>query len=149
MGVVVLYGSETGTCEMVADHVVDALSSYGDTSLYDMLEFDPEDLDAEDFLVVVCSTYGDGELPTGAEPFYESLCDEEPDLSGLRFAMFGLGDSVYDETFNRGGEIMAEKLTELGATQVGEHARHDASSSVKPKDMAQEWAKKIAEEFLT
>ncbi|NLE80736.1 MAG: flavodoxin family protein [Rhodococcus sp.] len=147
MGVVVLYGSETGTCELVADNVVDALSSY-DTSLYDMMEFDPEDLDSDDFLIVVCSTYGDGELPTGAEPFYEALCDEEPDLAGLRFATFGLGDSIYEETFNRGGEIISEKLTELGAKQVGEHGRHDASSSVRPKDQAQEWAKKIADEFL-
>lgn len=147
MAVVVLYGSETGTCEMVADKVVDTLSSYGDTSLYDMMEFDPEDLDSEDFVVVICSTYGDGELPTGAEPFYEALCDEQPDLAGVRFALFGLGDSVY-ETFNRGGEIMAEKLVELGASQVGEHGRHDASSKIRPKDQAQEWAKKIADEFL-
>lgn len=147
MAVVVLYGSETGTCEMVADKVVDTLSSFGDTSLYDMMEFDPEDLNSDDFVVAICSTYGDGELPTGAEPFYEALCDEEPDLTGIRFALFGLGDSVY-ETFNRGGEIMADKLVELGASQVGQHGRHDASSSIRPKDQAQEWAKKIADEFL-
>ena len=93
--------------------------------------------------MVVCSTYGEGELPTGAEPFAEALDDEKPDLTGLRFAVFGLGDSVYDETFNRGGEIMAEKLTELGASQVGEHGRHDMSSKVPAKVQAKEWAEGI------
>ena len=51
-----------------------------------------------------------------------------------------LGDSIYDETFNHGGEIMAKKLSDLGATQVGEHGRHDAASAVKPTTQAEEWA---------
>ncbi|EOM74998.1 nitric oxide synthase [Rhodococcus rhodnii] len=150
MAVVILYGSEAGTAEQVAEHLVDVLSEFGDgdVALYDMTDYDPGDLDPEDFHVVVCSTYGDGELPTGAEPFHEALEDDEPDLTGVRFALFGMGDSVYD-TFNRGGEIMAAKLVSLGAEQVGEHARHDASGSVKPTAQAEEWARKIGAEFLS
>ncbi|HEY9313417.1 flavodoxin family protein [Williamsia sp.] len=140
MPVVILYGSETGTAELVSDAISDVLAQQHDVSMYDMADFAVEDLDTDDFVVAVCSTYGDGELPTGAEPFAEGLDDEKPDLTGLRFAVFGLGDSVYDETFNRGGEIIAEKLTELGATQVGEHGRHDMSSKVAAKAQATEWA---------
>lgn len=143
MSVVILYGTETGNCELVADAIADVLAADHDPSIYDMSEFAAEDLDAEDFLVVVCSTYGEGELPTGAEPFAEELDESEPDLSGLRFAVFGLGDTIYGETFNRGGEIMAEKLSKLGATQVGEHARHDNSSAIKPSTMATEWATEL------
>ena len=144
MPVVILYGSETGTAELVSDAISDVLAGQHDVSMYDMSDFAVEDLTSDDFLVVVCSTYGEGELPTGAEPFAEALDDEKPDLSGLRFAVFGLGDSVYDETFNRGGEIMAEKLTELGASQVGEHGRHDMSSKVAAKVQAKEWAEGIS-----
>ena len=144
MGVVILYGSETGTCEVVADHIADVFAQLGDTAVYDMSEFDIADLDPADFHVIVCATYGDGELPTGALPFFEDLDDQQPDLTGLRFAVFGLGDSVYDETFNRGGEIAAEKLSALGAVQEFEHGRHDSSGPVKPKDQAVEWAEKIA-----
>ncbi len=61
----------------------------------------------------------------------------------LRFAMFGLGDRVYEDTFNRGGEIIADKLVEPVAQQVGDHARHDSSSNVKPKVQAAEWARDI------
>jgi MioC protein len=144
MSVVILYGSETGTAEVVADSISDVLSHKHDVSMYDMTDFAVEDLSPDNFYVVVCSTYGDGELPTGAEPFAEGLEDENPNLEGLRFALFGLGDSVYDDTFNRGGEIMSEKLTELGATQVGEHGRHDASSKVSAKVQAAEWAEEIS-----
>ncbi|GAB99955.1 putative FMN-binding protein [Gordonia namibiensis NBRC 108229] len=143
MSVVILYGTETGTGELVADAIADALNQH-DPSIYDMSEYAVEDLDPADFLVIVCSTYGEGELPTGAEPFAEELESVNPDLSGLRFAVFGLGDSIYD-TFNRGGEIVAEMLTKRGAVQVGEHARHDNSSSIKPAKQAEEWAEGIAE----
>ncbi|MDH3047358.1 flavodoxin domain-containing protein [Gordonia alkanivorans] len=143
MSVVILYGTETGTGELVADAIADALNQH-DPSIYDMSEYAVEDLDPADFLVIVCSTYGEGELPTGAEPFADELESVNPDLSGLRFAVFGLGDSIYD-TFNRGGEIVAEMLTKRGAVQVGEHARHDSSSSVKPAKQAEEWAEGIAD----
>ena len=113
MAVVILYGSEGGTSELVADNIADVLGDYGDTSLYDMMEFDAGDLDPENFHVIVCSTYGEGELPTGAEPFFEGLEEDEPDLTGMQFALFGLGDKVYEETYNRGGEIIAEKLVSL------------------------------------
>ncbi|GAC83014.1 nitric oxide synthase [Gordonia paraffinivorans] len=144
MSVVILYGTETGTGELVADSIADALNQH-DPSIYDMSEFAVEDLDPADFLVVVCSTYGEGELPTGAVPFAEELDAVDPDLAGLRFAVFGLGDTVYGETYNRGGEIIAEMLTKRGATQVGEHGRHDGSSAVKPTAQAEEWAEGLAE----
>lgn len=148
MRVVILFGSELGTSETVADCVADELSSH-DVSIYDMTDFDPGDLDRTDFHIIICSTSGDGDLPTGAEPFFDILDATGPDLTGLRFAVFGLGDSVYGDTFNRGGEIAAEKLTLHGAIQVGEHARHDASTPVNPKDMAREWVRTLPIPALT
>ncbi|MBL1074453.1 flavodoxin-like domain-containing protein [Nocardia sp. 2] len=139
MRVVILFGSEMGTSEAVAECVADELSAH-DVSVFDMCDYDPGDLDRNDFHILVCSTYGDGELPTGAEPFFTLLDTTAPDLTGLRFAVFGLGDSVYGDTYNRGGEIAAEKMTARGATQVGEHGRHDYSSEVRAKDLARAWA---------
>ncbi|EGD54326.1 flavodoxin domain-containing protein [Gordonia neofelifaecis] len=140
MSAVILYGTETGTGELVADAIADVLAADHDPSIYDMAEYEVEDLSTDDFLVVVCSTYGEGELPSSALPFADELDEIKPDLSGLRFAVFGMGDTVYGDTYNKGGEIMAAKLTELGAVQVGEHFRHDASSAVKPAKAAEEWA---------
>ncbi|BCK53269.1 flavodoxin domain-containing protein [Nocardia wallacei] len=148
MRVVILFGSEMGTAERAAEAVADELARAHDVSIYDMSDFDTDDLNIHDFHVLVCSTYGTGELPTGAEPFFDQLDDRLPDLTGLRFAVFGLGDIVYDDTFNRGGEICAEKLTALGARQVGEHGRHDASGTVRPQDQAREWARSLPIEAL-
>jgi MioC protein len=144
LSVVILYGTETGNSELVADAIADVLAADHDPSVYDMSEYAVEDLDPQDFVVIVCATYGEGELPTGAEPFAEELDEVDPDLTGLRFAVFGLGDTIYGETFNRGGEIIAEMLTKRGAVQVGEHSRHDNSSAVKPVKQAEEWAQTIS-----
>lgn len=145
MSVVILYGTETGTAEDVSDAVADVIAEHAEVESFDMTDYAIEDLDPANFYVIICSTYGDGELPSSALPFFDDLDDETPDLTGLRFAVFGLGDQVYEDTFNRGGEICAEKLSALGATQVGPHGRHDASSTDKPKDLAEEWAGQIIE----
>ncbi|MFI9410729.1 flavodoxin domain-containing protein [Nocardia gamkensis] len=140
MRVVILFGTEMGTAESAADSIAEELRGAHEVSVHDMAEFDVGDLDVRDFHVVVCSTYGDGDLPTGAEPFADALDRRAPELGGLRFAVFGLGDTVYGDTFNRGGEIIAEKLIARGAVQLGEHARHDASTEIRVRDMARRWA---------
>ncbi|MDB1110066.1 flavodoxin domain-containing protein [Pseudomonas extremaustralis] len=142
MNIHVLYGTETGNAEMVADDIVDALSADVSIESFDMSKCSVADLSADVFYFIVCSTYGDGELPQSAQPFFDALNSQRPDLSGLRFAVFGLGDSFY-ETFNRGSEIIAQTLTKLGAEQVGERGMHDASAGQLPGDIAMPWAKAV------
>ena len=48
MSVVILYGTESGNAEIVADSVADVLTDY-DPSIYDMSDYAVEDLDAADF----------------------------------------------------------------------------------------------------
>jgi MioC protein len=93
---------------------------------------------------VICSTHGDGGLPASAQPFAEALDEQRPDLTGLTYAMFGLGDSSY-ETYSRGSERIDERFAALGATRVGEYGRHDASDGSLPNDSALEWAREIVE----
>ncbi|MNE27437.1 Cindoxin [compost metagenome] len=142
MKMIVLYGTETGNAEMVAEDIGDALGNDYEASVHDMSRFDASQLSPDHFHVIVCSTYGDGELPNSAQPFYSALEQRRPDLSGLRFAAFGLGDSFY-ATYNNGSQIIADKLRELGAEQVGERGLHDASSGELPGDVALAWAKQI------
>ncbi|MEV0759051.1 flavodoxin domain-containing protein [Nocardia sp. NPDC050435] len=142
MRIVILFGTEMGTSEGVAECLAGELAAYP-VSVHDMSDFRPADLDVRDLHLIVCSTYGDGDLPTGAEPFFDQLDRTAPDLTGLRFAVFGLGDSVYGDTFNRGGEIVVEKLSARGALRVGEHARHDASMPLDAKVQAREWARTL------
>lgn len=149
MKLTILFGTEMGTAERAAEAIADALASDHEAAIHDMCDFDVDDLDLDRPCIIVCSTYGSGELPTGAEPFFAQLDDRLPDLTGLRFAVFGLGDTVYADTFNRGGEICAERLRALGATQFGEHARHDASTTTRPQDHAADWARDLPIGALT
>jgi len=141
---VILYGTESGNAEMVADDLVDAISSERDVESVDMSDFDVSDFDAENFYIIVCSTHGDGELPSSARPFGAALDSERPDLSGIRYSIFGLGDSSY-ETYSHGSEIIDEKLTALGAERVGVYGRHDASDGSLPNDDALAWLEGVLE----
>jgi len=93
----------------------------------------------EGVFLVVTSTYGQGDVPDNAKAFYEDLKAKRPDLSRVRYGVFGLGDRTYAETFNFGGKRFDDVLQELGAQRIGERVQHDASSGVLPEEMAVEW----------
>ncbi|WP_138464280.1 flavodoxin domain-containing protein [Poseidonocella sp. HB161398] len=136
----ILFGTESGNSEMAADDIADFLNDNGgEAEVVAMEDYDVADLAAEGFAVVITSTYGEGELPETTQPFYDALKESRPDLSGLRFAAFGLGDSTY-ETYGNGIDIVAALLAELGAVQVGETGRHDAAKTVTLTDAATGWA---------
>ncbi|RFA10741.1 nitric oxide synthase [Subtercola boreus] len=142
MKFVILYGTESGNAETVADDLVDELGTDNEVESVDMTDASAETLSPDALLLVVCSTHGDGGLPASAVPFAELLDTERPDLTGIRYAMFGLGDSSY-ETYSRGSERIDERLSALGATRVGEYGRHDASDGSLPNDAALEWARNL------
>ena len=143
MQISILFGTETGNAEMLAEDLELSLQDDHDVECHNMIAVDPGDLNSERFYLVICSTYGDGEMPFSAKPFVEKLEAEKPDLSGLRFAMFGLGDMVYEETFNFAPIGLAKLFKELGATQVGDQVAHDASGPDLAEDMIVPWAESI------
>lgn len=138
MNYTVLFGTESGTAEMVAEDIAEALGA--GTRLCDLQDMDPGSLRSDSLYIIVCSTYGDGELPASAQPFATALQQDRPDLTGVRFSLFGLGDRGYAESFNRGGDALAELLTALGAIRIGEHARHDAAGFEDASETAASWA---------
>ena len=143
MNIALLYGTETGNAEMLAEDIAAALESVHAVEVINLSDFDPADFDPATFYLMVCSTYGDGELPASAKPFGERMAAETPDLSGIHFAIFGMGDSEYEETFNFGPKTLAELMTARGATQIGERVAHDASGPEMAEDLAIPWAMEV------
>ncbi|GAA4405260.1 flavodoxin family protein [Tsukamurella soli] len=143
MPVHIFYGSSTGTAEGAANSMVEVFEKQGDVEVHDMMDAEIDALVPGDFHVFVCATYGEGELPAGAEYFFQTLDDEAPDLTGLRFAVFGLGDKIYEETYNQGGKLISKHLEDLGAERIGERAEHDNSGDEDPDETAVEWAQGI------
>lgn len=141
MKIAILYGTETGNAEMLAEDIGDALDADHEVSCTNLSDFPVTDFDPATFYLIVCSTYGDGELPASAQPFAEALAAGPANLAGIHFAIFGLGDSEYEETFNFGSKRLAELLTNHGAAQLGERPTHDASGADLAEDLALPWAK--------
>lgn len=145
MEIRIIFGTESGNAELTSYEIEEALSDRFETTVENMADVDIDAIDPAAFYFVVCSTYGEGELPFSAKPFCETLSAVRPDLSGLHYAVLGRGDTAYLKTYSRGGEIVDELLTELGAQRVGEIARHDASDWNIADDFASAWAGEIVE----
>lgn len=145
--ITIFFGTESGNAEVAADDIAAALGAHDvETEIRSMEDVDLDELAAARLAIVVTSTYGDGEMPMTAIPFHEALSAARPDLSSLRFAAFGLGDSVYD-TYNNAIDVFVELMTELGAERVGEIGRHDASGTQTYEETATAWAEATMQHF--
>lgn len=143
MNIQFLFGTETGSAEILCEDIQADLGSGFACEITPMSQFDPAHLNAETFYMFVTSTYGNGDLPSMAQPFYDALEAQAPDLSHVRFAIFGLGDMVFSETFAQGSQRLMDKLKACGALMVGDRGIHDASTAEMPEDIAVPWAHKV------
>ncbi|WP_396643716.1 cytochrome P450 [Microbacterium sp.] len=145
--VTILFGTESGNAELVAEDLARHLGDRAETRVVDLGELEPGDLDPARVHLIVCSTYGDGELPTNVRGLREQLLSERPTLVGIRYAVLGLGDRSYTRTYSRGSEMIDEALAACGATRIGEYGRHDAGGSSDATEVAREWADGVLAEL--
>ncbi|GLQ76170.1 diflavin oxidoreductase [Vibrio penaeicida] len=115
----ILYGSQTGNAEAVAYDTAEKAKEYGMTAtVYDMDDVDAQIFVKSSRILIVTSTYGEGEMPDNAESLWQTMSDEHaPKLDGTFFSILALGDTSYDE-FCLAGKLWDERLEELGATRV-------------------------------
>ena len=136
----ILVGTMTGTAQLVADEVADAVKARGIAA--DVVAMDG--LDAGIFagggaFLVCTSTYGQGDVPDNAQALFADLERAKPDLARLRYGVIGLGDRTYAQTFCFGGKRFDTLLQSLGARRIGEPMLHDASAGTIPEEVAVEW----------
>lgn len=120
---VVLYGTESGNSEVLADRAVKAAKKRGfQAVMKNMAETSPAELEKFQNLLVVVSTWGDGEPPETAISFYKDFMATEKPLKNLKFSVCALGDTSY-EKFCQTGKDIDTKLETLGGVRVS--ARQD------------------------
>jgi sulfite reductase (NADPH) flavoprotein alpha-component len=115
----ILYGSQTGTAEKLAKAVSKEAAKHGFApTIHDLAKYPTAQLSSEKHLLVVTSTYGDGEPPDSAKSFWEFLSGgSAPKLEQTRFSVLSLGDSNYPK-FCQFGKDVDTKLAALGAKAV-------------------------------
>ena len=137
----ILVGTMTGTAELVAEEISDVLIEAGhQVEVEPMDDLGPDAFEGGGLFLICTSTYGQGDVPDNATPFYDALKTEKPDLSTVRYGVYSLGDRTYTDTFNFGGKKFDALLSELGAKRLGELAMHDAGAGTVPEEEGAEWA---------
>jgi NADPH-dependent sulfite reductase flavoprotein alpha-component len=135
-GPLVLWASQTGTAEDFATRV----SGWIDGSHVVNMDAVPlAQLAAARDVLVITSTFGDGGPPDNGAHFWDRLdSPDAPALTGIRYAVLGIGDRAY-ENFCGHAKSIDDKFAALGATPMVERTECEAYDD----DSMQRWARRV------
>ena len=116
---VILFGSQSGNAEALAAKFAKQASGYGlEAEVADMDGFDLTSLSGRKRVLIVCSTWGEGEQPDNAEELWIKASSAPSGLlDGVNFSVLALGDTSY-ELFCESGKEWDDKFEQLGATRL-------------------------------
>ena len=140
----ILYASQTGNAKAVASKIKAAAESKGFAVAFsDIAGYKTNALAKEKFLIIVTSTYGEGEPPESAVSFHKFIFGKKaPQLPQLQYAVLGLGDSSYD-LFCQTAIDFDTKLAALGAKRLHPAALLDVDYDAQ----ASEWQQQALSQF--
>ncbi len=115
----ILFGSQTGTAEGLAKRAAKEAVRLGfAATVVDMAQIDAPRLASEKNVLVIVSTYGDGEPPDAAKALHTALAaDDDPACTSLRFSVCALGDTNYAQ-FCKCGADFDDYLEKRGGTRI-------------------------------
>jgi sulfite reductase (NADPH) flavoprotein alpha-component len=115
----ILFGTESGNAEALSAQARKAATKLGFApKVIDMADFTPAQAASVENLLIVASTWGEGDAPQRAVDFYEALmADDAPRFEKTRFAVLALGDRAYAQYCEIGRRI-DERLGTLGGIRI-------------------------------
>jgi sulfite reductase (NADPH) flavoprotein alpha-component len=122
----ILFGTESGNAEALAAQARKVAAKLGFApKVVDMADFTPAQAAATENLLIVASTWGEGDPPQRALDFYEALmADDAPRFEKTRFAVLALGDHAYAQ-FCEIGRKIDERLAALGGARITDRIECD------------------------
>ncbi len=114
----ILFGSQTGNAAGLAEKTAKMAANYGlEPNIVDMDGFDPARLATMKRVMIITSTWGEGEMPDNADGMWNAINANGPALGGVHFSVCAIGDTSYDE-FCKAGHDWNDKLAALGGTEA-------------------------------
>lgn len=114
----VLYGTESGNSEELAASTVKTAKKRGfKATMKNMSEISPDALSKVENLLVIVSTWGEGDPPETAVNFCNDLMSGAREFPKLRFSVCALGDTSYEQ-FCKIGKDVDVRLEALGGSRV-------------------------------
>ncbi len=128
----ILFGSQTGSSESLAKLAAKEAGKHGFAAIVmDMVKFSTAKLAQEKNVLIITSTYGDGDPPDNAKALHAALhAPDAPRLISLRYSVCGLGDTNYIQ-FCQCAKNFDAQLEKLGATRAS--ARVDCDLDYEAK----------------
>jgi len=131
----ILYGTESGNSEALADKTAKEAKKRGFKPVVrNMAQTSVAAVAESENLLVIISTWGDGEPPEGAMGFYKDFMNGAPSFSRTNFSVCALGDTSY-EKFCQIGKDLDARLEALGGKRIA--ARQDCDVDYEEAHM--EW----------
>src|SRR5215469_16168656 len=122
----ILFGTESGNAEALADIARRAAGKLGFAArVLDMADATPAQIAGVQNLLVIASTWGEGDPPQRAIDFHAALmADDAPRMEGVRYAVLALGDRAYPR-FCETGRRFDERFAALGARRIADRIECD------------------------
>lgn len=138
---VILYGSETGTAERFAYQTARRLARHHPRVMA-LDEYNTNELSREPLVLILTSTFADGDLPGNAQQFYAWI-RKQPDgaAQGVNYAVMALGSTVYP-SFCAAGIALNHQLKRLGANEIV--AMHQGDEIRNQVRTFQHWLNQVA-----
>ena len=114
----ILFGSQTGNAAGLAEKTAKLAANYGlEANIVDMDGFDPARLATMKRVMIITSTWGEGEMPDNADGMWNAINANGPALGAVHFSVCAIGDTSYDE-YCKAGHDWNDKLAALGGTEA-------------------------------
>ncbi|KAF1755462.1 hypothetical protein GCK72_022031 [Caenorhabditis remanei] len=121
MSILILYGSETGTAQDIAESLRrEAQMRHLAARVFELDEYDIGQLFTENVVLFVVSTTGQGEMPPNMRKTWKLLLRKSLGsefLKNVNTAVLGLGDSSYQK-YNFAGKKLYRRLAQMGANMM-------------------------------
>lgn len=132
----ILFGSQTGNAEALAQSAAKVARDSGLVPVVQALgEVDIEIFASMRHVLIITSTYGEGEMPDNAQLFWQAIsASTAPRLEQMNFAVLAIGDTGYDG-FCQAGKFIDMRLEQLGAKRLADRIDCD----IDYEEPSQQW----------